>query len=164
MVQRRTFLKLGVAGGALLIAGGAASWLIGRDKVADRRAVLAAVIPALLDGSLPETATPRTIAVGQVTAGVETAIAALPPSAQDELAQLFALMAIAPTRLALTGLAHPWRDATVLEVSSVLQAWRTHRLELLQSAYQALHDLVTGTWYADPAQWPAIGYDGPPRL
>src|SRR5690606_41719616 len=67
---------------------------------------------------------------------------------------LFALMAIPPTRLALAGLAHSWRDATVAEVSSVLQGWRTHRLELLQSAYHALHDLVVGSWYADPAQWP----------
>mgnify|MGYP007128642244 CR=1 FL=1 len=34
MVRRRTFLKLGLAGGALLVAGGTASWLAGRDSVA----------------------------------------------------------------------------------------------------------------------------------
>lgn len=164
MVQRRTFLKAGVAGTVLLLAGGTVSWLAGRDAVADRREVLAAVIPAVLEGSLPQAAPQRDGAVGQALAGVETAIAALSPAAQQELAQLFALMAIPPTRLALTGLAHSWRDATVAEVSSVLQGWRTHRLELLQSAYHALHDLVVGSWYADPAQWPGIGYDGPPRI
>ncbi len=164
MVQRRTFLKAGLASGALLVAGGAASWLIGRDARADRREVLGAMIPAVLDGSLPAAAAQRIDAVAQALSGVETAIAALSPAAQDELAQLFALLAIPPTRLALAGLARPWRDATPGEVASVLQAWRTHRLELLRSAYQALHDLVAGSWYADAAQWPAIGYGGPPRL
>lgn len=163
-MQRRTFLKVGVAGGALLVAGGAASWLVGRDAVADRREVLGAVIPAVLDGALPAAGPQRADAIDRAREGVETAIAALAPAAQDELAQLFALMSIPPTRLALAGLTHRWRDAGVAEVSSVLQGWRTHRLALLQSAYHALHDLVAGSWYADPGQWPAIGYDGPPRL
>lgn len=163
-MQRRTFLKVGVAGGALLVAGGAASWLVGRDAVADRREVLGAVIPAVLDGALPAAGPQRANAIDRAREGVETAIAALAPAAQDELAQLFALLSIPPTRLALAGLTHRWRDAGVAEVSSVLQGWRTHRLALLQSAYHALHDLVAGSWYADPGQWPAIGYDGPPRL
>jgi len=164
MVRRRTFLKLGLAGGALLAAGGAASWLAVRDPVSNRREVLAGVVPAILDGALPADAAQRAPAIGQATAAVEAAIAALSPAAQDELAQLFALLALAPTRLALAGLAQPWREAGVAEVSAVLQRWRTHRLELLQSAYHALHDLVAGSWYAEPAHWAAIGYDGPPRL
>lgn len=164
MVRRRTFLKLGLAGGALLAAGGAASWLAVRDPVANRREVLAGIVPAILDGALPADAAQRAPAIGQATAAVEAAIAALSPAAQDELAQLFALLALAPTRLALAGLAQPWREAGIAEVSAVLQRWRTHRLELLQSAYHALHDLVAGSWYAEPAHWAAIGYDGPPRL
>jgi len=164
MVRRRTFLKLGLAGGALLAAGGAASWLAVRDPVANRREVLAGIVPAILDGALPADAAQRAPAIDQATAAVETAIAALSPAAQDELAQLFALLALAPTRLAFAGLAQPWREAGIAEVSAVLQRWRTHRLELLQSAYHALHDLVAGSWYAEPAHWAAIGYDGPPRL
>ena len=164
MVQRRTFLKLGLAGGALLAAAGTASWLAVRDRLANRREVLAGVVPAILDGALPIDAAQRALAIGQASAAVEVAIAALSPAAQDELAQFFALLALAPTRLALAGLAKPWREADVAEVSAVLQRWRTHRLELLQSAYHALHDLVAGSWYAEPAHWAAIGYDGPPRL
>lgn len=148
----------------MLAAGGAASWLAARDPVANRREVLAGVVPAILEGALPSDGAQRAQAIGQASAAVETAIAALSPAAQDELAQLFALMAIAPTRFALTGLAASWRDAGVAEVSAALQSWRTHRLALLQSAYHALHDLVTGSWYADPAHWPAIGYGGPPAL
>lgn len=164
MVRRRTFLKLGLGGGALLVAAGAASWLAVRDPRADRREALAGVIPAILDTALPADAVQRARAVAQASAAVEVAIGALSAPAQDELAQLFALMALAPTRLALAGLARPWHEADVAEVSAVLQRWRTHRLELLQSAYHALHDLVTGSWYAEPAHWAAIGYDGPPQL
>lgn len=164
MVQRRTFLKLGLAGGVLLAAGGAASWLVGRDAAADRREVLDAVIPVMLDGALPAAPAQRATALAQARTSVETAIAALSPASQGELAQLFALLSIPPTRLALTGLGHRWRDADVATVSSVLQGWRMHRLALLRSAYLALHDLIAGSWYADPAQWPAIGYPGPPSL
>lgn len=164
MIRRRTFIKASLAGAVLLAAGAGASWLIGRDAAGDRRAVLEAVIPAILDGALPPAGAAREAALATARQGVDTAIGALAPAAQDELAQLFALLAIPPTRLALTGMGHPWREADVAEVSAILQGWRTHRLALMRSAYQALHDLVTGSWYADAAHWPAIGYPGPPRL
>ena len=47
------------------------------------------------------------------------------------------------------------------QVSAFLQDWRLHRLGLLRTAYHALHDLVLGAWYAQPASWEAIGYPGP---
>jgi hypothetical protein len=164
MLQRRTFLKVGLAGGALLAAGGAASWLARRDAAADRREVLGAVIPAMLDGAVPAAEPQRQAAIEKTRVDVEAAIAALAPAAQDELAQLFALMAIAPTRLVLTGIARPWHEAGIAEVSAMLQSWRTHRLALLRGAYHGLHDLITAGWYADEARWAAIGYPGPPRL
>jgi hypothetical protein len=61
----------------------------------------------------------------------------------------------------LTGIPHGWPEARDAEVSAWLQDWRTHRLGLLRTAYQALHDLVLGSWYSDPANWAAIGYPGP---
>jgi hypothetical protein len=56
---------------------------------------------------------------------------------------------------------HDWAQATADEVAAFLQDWRTHRLGLLRTAYGALHDLVLGSWYSDPANWAAIGYPGP---
>jgi hypothetical protein len=46
-------------------------------------------------------------------------------------------------------------------VADFLQSWRKHRLAMPQTAYLALHDLVLGSWYADPSSWAAIGYPGP---
>lgn len=164
MTKRRDFLKLGAASAALLGAFGVASRFVGRHAVDDRREVLGAVIPAVLDGALPSAPEPRARAISVALADVEATIAGLPPATQDELASLFLALAAAPSRLLLAGLAKPWSEARADEVAEVLQGWRTHRLGLLQSAYHAFHDLILGAAYADETRWADIGYPGPPRF
>lgn len=164
MVTRRAFLTLGAGSAALLAGFGIASQFVGRHAVDDRREVLRATIPVVLDGALPASSPAREHAIETMLVGVETTIAGLPPASQDELRALFLALAAAPSRLLLAGLARPWVEADAGEVASVLQGWRTHRLTLLRSAYHALHDLIVGTAYADEAQWAAIGYPGPPAL
>ena len=41
---------------------------------------------------------------------------------------------------------------------------RFNRIAALQTVYLALHDLVLGPWYSDPATWHSIGYPGPLAL
>ena len=163
MTTRRTFLRLGLGGAIALAAGGALYRTL--QQGAPRRfsldaaghEFLTAVIPVLLG---PVLATPADVA-GTVTR-VQAAIGGLPLAAQAELQDLFGLLALAPARRLLTGLP-AWRDATPAQVHAFLQDWRLHRFAKLRSAYQALHDLVIGSWYAEPASWGAIGYPGPPR-
>ncbi len=164
MVQRRTLLKAGLVGSALLALGAAGVQLAGRDPTRDRATILRALVPAILDQALPSDGEPRRRAIERAIAGTGTAIDGLAPPVQQEIAQLFMLMALAPTRLALTGITGGWDEAGTDEVGRFLSRWRTHRLALLQTAYLALHDLVTGPFYADEANWAAIGYGGPPRL
>lgn len=164
VTSRRTFLTVGLAGSALLAAGGLAAWIARRDPARDRDDVLGAVVPALLAGALPAQPAQRAQAIERCTRLVSEAIDGLAPSAQDEIAQLFALLAIAPTRLLTTGIASSWAEASPQEVHDFLERWRVHSFALLQSGYQALHDLVIGSWYADESSWPAIGYEGPPKL
>ena len=164
MTTRRTFLKAGLLGGALLTAGGLAALLVGRDPLADRRTVLAAVIPAILDGALPEEPQARAAAVTRCAAGVETAIAGLPPAARAEAAQLFTLLAVAPGRVALAGVFSAWERAGTDQVAAFLERWRGHPLALMRSGYQALHDLTLAAWYADESTWASIGYPGPLKL
>jgi hypothetical protein len=159
-LQRRTVLKLGLAGGALLAAGGIAI-VAGRDAVHDRRAVLGAVVPVILAGAIPVDGPQHASAVQRSIAGVETAIAQFPAPTRRELDQLFALLGSAPGRSLLAGVSRPWDSADAGEVAAFLERWRSHSLSLFKTGYHALHDLVTGTWYADEATWAAIGYDGP---
>lgn len=164
MLTRRSFLKLGAGSAALLAGFGIASQFVGRHAVDDRREVLRATIPAMLDGALPAEPGQRARVVEATLREVETAIEGLAPAAQDELQSLFMVLAAAPSRLLLAGLATSWREADTATVAARLQDWRTHRLTLLRSAYQALHDLILGTAYADESRWAAIGYPGPPAL
>eukprot|EP01030_Chromulinospumella_sphaerica_P009081 gene9081-8893_t len=87
--------------------------------------------------------------------------AALNAIIPKEVQDLFGLLALAPARRLLAGVSASWEQAEPAEVADFLQSWRSHRLAMLQTAYLALHDLVLGSWYADPSSWAAIGYPGP---
>ncbi len=167
-MQRRSFLKLGVLGACALAAGGAAYRLVRGPAPPSRfvldgaaRAALAAIVPAMLGSALPREAAARASALDGAIAGVDTAIHGLPLAAQQEVQDLFGLLALAPARRFVAGVHGGWREADPAQVAAFLQAWRTHRLATLQTAYLALHDLILGAWYADAAHWAAIGYPGP---
>ncbi len=170
MVSRRTFIAAGVAGSAAL---GFAGWWRSRSRPSGARAlardsetsaIVAAIVPAMLAGMLPADDARRTAAIADTTAAVHQAIDGLPPASQRELGQLFALLAFPPARIALAGLSSPWTAAKRDDVDAFLERWRTSRLRLLRSAYDALHQLVFGAWYGQTNAWPAIGYPGPPEL
>lgn len=158
--QRRRFLQCGVAGGCLLALAGS----LPAASEEPGGAMLRAVAAALLDGALPAAEAARARAVDDTVAGVRQAVAGLAPAARAEVAQLFALLDFAPARILLAGVPEPWASAPPARVAAFLERWRGSRFRLLQSAYAGLHDLVLGTWYAQPHAWPAIGYPGPPEV
>lgn len=161
--SRRRFIATGLAGSALL---GLAGWLNAagvRPLSESEREMLGAVVNALLDGVLPGVGEERRRLVARTVDGIAVAVAGLSGATQKEIGELFGLLALAPGRWVIAGVGRSWRDADVVEVSGFLQAWRTSRLGLLQSAYAALHDLTFGAWYARPESWEAIAYPGPPR-
>ncbi|MYN10822.1 hypothetical protein [Pseudoduganella aquatica] len=167
MLKRRTFLKTGVLGALALAAGGAlyrsvqgAAPLQRYVLDGEARAVLVAIIPAIVGPMLPPAGAARDAAVSRTTDGIQQAVASLPLSTQKEVQDLFGLLALAPARRLLAGVP-AWRDTTPEQAAAFLQDWRLHRLEMLQTAYHALHDLVLGAWYADPASWAGAGYPGP---
>jgi len=169
MITRRTFLVTGVAGAATLATAywmqrGPSSLRVARVERAESTAVLNAIAPVMLQGALPEKADLRNAAVLATVQRVHAAMESLPMAAQRELAQLFALLTWAPTRLALTGLSLPWTAASAGAVDEALAALRDSSLALKRSAYGALHQLVLGAWYASPEAWNGIGYPGPPAL
>jgi hypothetical protein len=169
MVTRRTFIAAGAAGSVAL---GAAWWWRRFSATpegtlalrADADAIVAAVAAVMLDSALPAGDAARTAAIGSAASGVRQAIAGLPPAAQREVDQLFALLAFAPARVALARLSSPWPLASRDEVAAFLDRWRTSRVQLFRAAYDALHQLVFAAWYGQPSAWPAIGYPGPPDI
>jgi len=169
---RRTLLKAGVAGGVVLLL---ARWVVtsyspresqdvngsALDPVA--RTIIAAIVPVLLEGSLPD-ADGNIEARAEVVAGVDRAVAGLPPGSRKELDQLFALLSFAPTRCLVAGVWSSWPQASRESVAAFLESWRDSRFALLRSGYGALHQLILAAWYGNTRAWPAIGYSGPPSL
>jgi hypothetical protein len=161
--SRRSFLKVGLLGTlALATAGGL--YRITRPAetpgpfVMDdaARSVLAAVIPAMLKDAVTSSA--------DVNAAMKRAVDAihgLPLSAQKEVQDLFALLALGPSRRLLAGVPDDWDHAKPADVAAFLQDWRFSRIALFQGAYLGLHDLITGSWYSHESTWAAIGYPGP---
>ena len=168
--SRRRFVFVGLAGAAVLVG---ARWLVPPEPTgesahapltADASDIVRALVPAMLDGALPEDAAGRDAAVTRTVTAVGTAIAGLPPATRDELATLFALLAAMPIRLFVAGIGSAWRDATVADANAFLVRLQKSRWSVKRSAYDALHQLILAAWYADPRAWPAIGYRGPPAL
>jgi hypothetical protein len=175
MTTRRSFLIAGIAGGATLAAAywlrqahergpasGVGAWLAELDPAAP--AIVAAIVPVLLEGALPADRRARETAINETIGNVAGVIRGLSPRAQHELAELFALLGWAPTRFALAGVTTSWARARPEAVAAFLERWRASGWMLLRSAYDALHQIVLAAWYGNPRAWPAIGYPGPPAL
>ncbi len=171
MITRRRFLAAGAVGTAALATAGWWAWSRRSGPTAGARAlspdalaIVTAIVPAMLAGALPADASARATAVTETVAGVDEAVAGLPPAAQTELGQLFALLTLPPARRAFAGVASPWEEASVDEVAAFLDRWHDSRWTLKRSAYDAFHQLIVAAWYGNPRSWTAIGYDGPPQL
>jgi hypothetical protein len=165
--KRRSFLKAGALGALVLAAGGGIYRAVHTPRPqrfvldGEARVALGAIVPAILAGALPANPAERRAALAGTIEGVHTAISNLPLAVQKEVQDLFGLLALAPARRLLTGVAGGWAHADPNQVTAFLQDWRLHRFALLRTAYSALHDLSLGAWYAQPASWSAIGYPGP---
>jgi hypothetical protein len=162
-LSRRSFLNAGAAATLALAAGGGIYRLANGPAKPHRfaldgeaRAAIDAIIPAMLAGALHDRA-----AIAATTERVHQDILGLPLATQQEIQDLFGLLALAPARRFIAGVPGSWADASNEQVIAFLQGWRMHRFATLQVAYHALHDLVLGAWYADPSSWTAIGYPGP---
>jgi hypothetical protein len=166
--SRRSFLKMGGLAALLLAAGGGIYRVVNGPAPpkpfvfdGEARAAVDAMIAAMLGNALPLEPSERAAAIACGTGRVHQTILGLPLGAQKELQDLFGLLAIGPVRRLLAGVPEAWSSASPQDVAAFLQRWRTHRLGMLAGAYAALHDLVLGSWYADPANWATIGYPGP---
>lgn len=166
-MDRRSFLKKGLLGGALLALGGAGLALRpGRHlasptqplRVLDDRTFQVVVAIAGRVVALPD-ADPVAIAHT-----VDASLSRVAPDAQTEVAQLLGLFENALPGLLFDGRVTPFTALDSDAQDRVLEAWRDSRLALRRSGYQALRKLCLGAHYGDPRTWPALKYGGPPDL
>jgi hypothetical protein len=176
MPTRRQFIKTGLIGGVALVA---LRVVYGPFANPDRpitddyrfaflneaqRTVMSAIAPVILVGALPGDAEGHARVLKDVVRGLDTAISGFTPQVQGEVKQLFDLLTFPPTRRLVAGVASPWSEASTGEIDGFLRRWATSPLDLLQSAHQALRQLVFAAWYGNSDAWQRIGYSGPPAL
>lgn len=176
MPGRRTFLKAGVAGSALLFLG---RWLPPATAATDAAAgahtafanlgaddvsVLVRIIPVMLKGALPQDHAQSNVAIGEIVNSIDVTIGYQPPGVRAEVQDLFGLLTRTITRVLIAGVWASWDKASDQDVHDFLASWRTSRISLLRSAYFGLSNLIMGSWYDNPKSWARIGYPGPPKI
>lgn len=164
-MKRRTWLKLGLVGGAVVALGGGVlalarpGWSEGR-LTPQGRDLFAAVARAVLEGLLPEGDATQTALQAHLDR-LEATVQSMPAVVQAEIAEVTALLLHPLGRHAVTGLGVDWPEATPADLAPVLQGLRESRLAIRQQIYHALRDLTNGAYFADRAAWGAVGYPGP---
>jgi hypothetical protein len=165
-MDRRSFLKKGLLGGALLVFGGTGLALFPTRHLAsptrpllalDDRGfqVLVAVARRIVPGSGVDAVT--------IAHSVDDSLALLPIEAQTDLVKLLGLLENALPGLLLDGQLGPFTGLDGPEQDRALERWRDSRIALRRGGYQALRKLCLAAFYADPGSWSAIHYAGPPN-
>ena len=170
---RRSLLQAGLLGSLLLGAAGATATLSGCAQRVESAAagykflrdadlpLLRALVPGVLGLLLPAAGAERDRLLDDLVHRIDLSGYRLGHPGQVQLAQLFDLLNLRPTRWALTGLG-PWEQTTTPQVQAFLERWRLSSFALLNGGYRALIKLVSGSFYGTPAGWAAANYPGPP--
>jgi hypothetical protein len=169
---RRSFLKWGLAGGALLALGGG-TWL------ATRRTRTSGGVVGPLTALSPEEATvllalserlvpprpgfPAPLEV-DLPRRADAVVASLGTEARAELKQLVNLFENALAGFLLDGQLRTFTDGSPEQQDARIRAWQTSRYRVRRTGYKALKRVVYAAYYGAPATWNAIGYPGPPPI
>jgi hypothetical protein len=167
--SRRSLLKRGLLGGALLAAGGTGFLALrGGRRVALPEAGLHVFSPreyAALDalahrmvGKLPGWPTVEEVGVALA---VDRIAERAEPSVQAELKQLLGLFDNALAGFLIAGSTRPFTALDGAAQDRVLEQWRDNRVALLRTGYNALRTLVLAGYYQSSLTWKPIGYPGP---
>jgi hypothetical protein len=171
-LSRRDFLKVGAGFSAALACASALSVLGGCGETAKSPArdfgflregdidLFSALAPAVVVDFAQLDAGERSARLGAVLRRLDSTCSALDLNKQQELRKLLDLLAIAPLRYVLTGVG-AWNTAGTETLQAFLSRWRDSRFATLNAGGNVLVKLVSTSYYAIPASWPASGYPGP---
>ena len=162
-MNRRTFLKRGLAGGAVLLLGGGTLALLPTKEQGAPTHALAVLEPrsfqvlvAIAKRVAPGTADPVSVAEG-----VDALLRRAPVEVQRDFNKLLGLFENALPGLLFDGRVLPFTRLSPESQDAVLRHWRDSRLALRRTGYHALRRICLAVAYADEKQWPAVGYAPP---
>jgi len=162
--SRRSILKTGLLGSALLLLGGGGLLLYPSKEVAAPTAPLDAVEPRpfqvliALAGRIVTAKGADPVAIAH---GFDRMLKYALPETQLGINQLLGLFENALPGLLLDGRAKPFTRLSPESQDAVLESWRTSRITLRRCGYQALRRLILLAYYIEESSWPALGYQPP---
>jgi hypothetical protein len=170
VVTRRTVLKVGLGGAAILAAGGIGLGLrpsVLRSPSRPLRvlspvefSVLAAFAERVAPGGR---GFPPASQLG-VAEKLDDYLFFKPDGVRKEVRQALHLVENAVAGFVLDGRPRTFTASTPAEQDAILEAWRHSRLHVRRTVYAALHGLCAATYYATPSTYPMTGYPGPPSF
>jgi hypothetical protein len=167
-MNRRSFVKRGLLGGALLALGGSiglATWP-SRQGAQPRRAlhVLDARQLAILAAVAARTIEAPDADPLEIAHRCDERLALAAPEARADFGKLLLLLENGLAGLIFDGRAKPFTRLSPEEQTQALLAWRDSKLAVRRGGYAVLRKLTQSVWYAAPEAWAWTGYPGPPTL
>lgn len=163
-MNRRTLLKRGLLGGAVLLLGGTGLALSPTREAFKASGPLQVLSPR---GFQVLAAVARRVVVAPEVDPAAIALAAdgaltyLPREAQEDVGKLLGLFENALGGLLLDGRVTPFTRLDPEEQDAVLKGWQGSRLVLRRTGYQVLRKLCLSAHYAMPSSWAPIGFPKP---
>lgn len=164
-MNRRSLLRRGLLGGALLAVGGGVTLQLMASKQVAPRGKLRALDAKTF--SVMAAVASRVVPAGDpvgIAHGADEALSYLAPETQAEIRQLLGLFENAIAGALLDRRFSPFSAASPEAQDRTLASWRDSSITLRRSGFNALRKLAIGAHWVQPSTWPAANYPGPPVL
>lgn len=165
-MERRTFLKRGLMGGAVLALGATGLAVFPSGPLAAPTEPLRVLTPTTF-GVMVAIARRVITAEGADHVGIaqriDRALSWAAPESQEDVRKLLGLFENALAGLLFDGRVMPFTRLSASSQDAVLDAWRRSSLEVRRSGYCALRKLCAAAHYMEPSSWGDLRYPPPPR-
>jgi len=170
--SRRSVLKRGLVGGAVLALGGGTALFLrpGREWELPAEGLLAlspreyAVVMSVATRLLPVSGDFPPLEKIRVGLNADRILTKVDPTALKEMKQLLNLFENALPNFLFGLRVAPFTQMEPSAQDAVLSEWAHSRLTVRRSGYTALRGLVLAAYFVRPETWAAVGYPGPPKL
>jgi hypothetical protein len=169
---RRSFLKRGLVGGAVLALGGGSALFLrpGKEWPLPAEGLLAlspreyAVVMAVAARMMPISGDYPPLEKVQVGFNADRILTSVDDTALKEMKQLLNLFENALPNFLFGMRFAPFTQMGPTEQDAVISEWAHSSLAIRRTGYSAVRGLVLAAYFVRPETWAAVGYPGPPKL
>jgi hypothetical protein len=164
-LNRRTLLKRGLFGGAVLLLGGTGLALFpsgALDAPIEPLSVLTAPTFGVLVAVARRVISNPGANHVAIAHRVDRSLVHVSPEAQEEVRKLLGLFENALAGLLFDGRVMPFTRLSARSQDAVLDAWRRSSLEVRRSGYGVLRKMCAAAHYVEASSWDDLHYPPPP--